>query len=138
MSRTTHSLHPWGEAATPYEEIGGAAVRALAEAFYDMIEEESPTLKALLPANTTNTRNKFFMHLTGWLGGPPVYEDKYGHPRLRMRHIPSPSATKRPPSGCVACVGPWTGPGSTNRSAPSSVTDSNRWPNTCGTSDPTP
>lgn len=91
IPRHTEHAHPWGEAATPYEEIGGSeVVQRLAEAFYDVIEEESPTLRALLPANTTNTRRKFAMYLTGWLGGPPLYEQKYGHPRLRMRHMPFP------------------------------------------------
>lgn len=83
------TTHPWGDAATPYEEIGGEeGTRALAEAFYDVIEEESPVLRAMLPARTANTRRKLFMYLSGWLGGPPLYEQKWGHPRLRMRHFP--------------------------------------------------
>jgi len=90
-SRPTEHSHPWGEADTPYDEMGGGeAVRRLAETFYDVIEEESPVLRALLPASTRNTRNKFFMYLSGWLGGPPLYEEKWGHPRLRMRHMPFP------------------------------------------------
>ena len=90
-SSPTNSTHPWGNAATPYEEIGGEdRVRELAETFYDVIEEESPLLRGMLPVNTTNTRQKFFMYLSGWLGGPPLYEEKWGHPRLRMRHFPFP------------------------------------------------
>jgi hemoglobin len=88
-SRPTESAHPWGEAATPYEEIGSPEqVEALSDAFYDVIEEESPLLRAMLPASTANTRKKLAMYLTGWLGGPPLYEEKWGHPRLRMRHMP--------------------------------------------------
>jgi hemoglobin len=30
------------------------------------------------------------MYLSGWLGGPPLYEERYGHPRLKMRHSPFP------------------------------------------------
>lgn len=91
MKAPESAHHPWGEAATPYEEIGGGdRVRELANAFYDVIEEESPTIRAMLPNNTRNTREKFFMYLTGWLGGPPLYEEKWGHPRLRMRHMPFP------------------------------------------------
>ena len=90
-SRPSGAAHPWGDAATPYEEIGGGhAVDALSEAFYDLIEEESPTLRTMLPASTRNTRKKFAMYLSGWLGGPPLYEEKWGHPRLRMRHMPFP------------------------------------------------
>ncbi len=60
----------------------------LSNAFYDVIEEESPVLRAMLPASTRNTRKKLAMYLSGWLGGPPLYEEKWGHPRLRMRHMP--------------------------------------------------
>jgi len=91
IPRRTDHKHPWGDADTPYIEIGGEeAVRSLAEAFYDVIEEESPVLRNMLPAKTVNTRKKFFKYLTGWLGGPALYENEYGHPRLRMRHMPFP------------------------------------------------
>jgi len=85
----TETQHPWGDTPTPYVELGGdERVQALAETFYNVIEEESPTLRAMLPANTENTRRKFYMYLSGWMGGPPLYEAKWGHPRLRMRHLP--------------------------------------------------
>jgi hemoglobin len=88
ISPTDHE-HPWGDADTPYLELGGEErVRELAEAFYDIIETESPVIREMLPANTANTRKKLFMYLTGWLGGPPLYEQRWGHPRLRMRHMP--------------------------------------------------
>lgn len=94
-SRPSDTAHPWGDAATPYEEIGGAdAVRRLSDAFYDVIEQDSPTLRAMLPASTKNTRRKLSMYLSGWLGGPPLYEEKWGHPRLRMRHMPFPIGTE--------------------------------------------
>jgi hemoglobin len=83
------SAHPWGDEVSPYIEIGGEeGVRRLSETFYDIIEEESPILRAILPRNTTKTRQKFYMYLSGWLGGPPLYEMKWGHPRLKMRHNP--------------------------------------------------
>ena len=66
----------------------------LANVFYDVIDEESPLLRAMLPTSTKKTRKKFAMYLSGWLGGPPLYEEKWGHPRLRMRHIPFPIGTR--------------------------------------------
>ncbi len=88
-SKRTGHVHPWGAAATPYLELGGEdGTRRLAKEFYDVIEEESPRLRAMLPRNITKTREKFFMYLSGWLGGPPLYEEKWGHPQLRMRHMP--------------------------------------------------
>ncbi len=84
-------MKPWGEEETPYVQIGGeAAVRDLVEAFYDIIEEESPELRAMLPRNTAGSRQKLYEYLSGWLGGPPLYEMKRGHPQLRRRHFPFP------------------------------------------------
>lgn len=74
-----------------YNRLGGErAVRAIVDAFYDRIEAEYPLLRDMLPANTTVTRMKLFKYLSGWLGGPQLYVEEYGHPRLRMRHIPFP------------------------------------------------
>ncbi len=83
--------HPWGDEDTPYLAIGGdGAVRRLVEAFYDVIEEGSPDLRAMLPANTNGSRQKLYEYFSGWLGGPPLYTDKRGHPQLRRRHLPFP------------------------------------------------
>lgn len=85
------SANPWGDLPTPYEQLGGdAAVRRLTDAFYDRVRDESPLLRAMHPQDLTETREKLCDFLTGWLGGPPRYIEKHGHPRLRMRHMPFP------------------------------------------------
>ncbi len=89
--RPTGTPHPWGDEETPYAQIGEeTGVRGLVDAFYDIIEEESPTLRDMLPVSTSGSRQKLHEYLTGWLGGPPIYVEKRGHPRLRMRHAPFP------------------------------------------------
>jgi hemoglobin len=81
--------HPWGDAGTVYEAIGGDdAVRRLSDAFYDAVEADSPTLRAMLPASTRVSRQKLYEFLSGWMGGPPLYWERRGHPALRMRHAP--------------------------------------------------
>ena len=81
--------NPWGPEASPYEAIGGeAAVRTLVEAFYDRVDAESPVLRAMLPRDDSGSRQKLFEYLSGWLGGPNLYIERRGHPRLRMRHLP--------------------------------------------------
>lgn len=83
--------HPWGDAATPYEGLGGDdGVKALAWAFYDEVEATSPVLTAMLPSDTTVSRQKLYEFLSGWAGGPPLYWERRGHPALRMRHAPFP------------------------------------------------
>ena len=82
---------PWGAAPTPYEELGGEEpVRALADAFYAVIDEESPVLRAMLPKDLSVSSQKLFEFLSGWMGGPGLYWERHGHPRLRMRHARFP------------------------------------------------
>lgn len=83
--------NPWGDKPTPFEQIGGELeVRALVDAFYDRVASDSPVMRAMHPSDLTESREKLFEFLTGWLGGPPLYTQKHGHPRLRMRHAPFP------------------------------------------------
>ncbi|EKE68060.1 group II truncated hemoglobin [Gallaecimonas xiamenensis] len=86
------SEHPSPQ-RTPYELMGGeAAARRLADRFYDIMETDpaAAELLALHPQPLDAIRQKFFEFLSGWLGGPGLFEEKYGHPRLRMRHMPFP------------------------------------------------
>jgi hemoglobin len=83
--------HPWGNAATVYEQIGGdAVVRRLTDAFYDAVEADSPKLRAMLPASTRLSRLKLYEFLSGWMGGPRLYWERRGDPALRIRHSPFP------------------------------------------------
>jgi hemoglobin len=78
-------------APTPYDRLGGAvAVRALVTRFYDHMSElpEAGDVLRMHPENLASSREKLFLFLTGWLGGPPVYVERFGHPRLRARHLP--------------------------------------------------
>jgi hemoglobin len=77
--------------ATPFEWIGGEEkVRALVDRFYDLMDLE-PGYRELRAAHGTElqrARDNLFWFLCGWLGGPQHYTDRFGHPRLRMRHMP--------------------------------------------------
>ena len=76
-----------------YDAIGGeAAVRRLVERFYALMEELplARDVRALHPADLAETKERFFLFLSGWLGGPPLYAERFGHPRLRQRHMPFP------------------------------------------------
>jgi hemoglobin len=78
---------------TPFQLLGGAGVvRWLTDRFYDIMDSD-PSVKVLRdmhPADLTESRDKLYMFLSGWLGGPSLYIEKYGHPRLRARHMPFP------------------------------------------------
>lgn len=75
---------------TLYEAIGGdPAVRRLTARFYELMDTlpEAAHCRAVHPANLSGSEEKFYEYLTGWLGGPPLYTDKRGHPMLRRRHF---------------------------------------------------
>ena len=76
---------------TPYAWIGGKdRVHALTERFYDLMDLEPryAALRAAHGSNLDNARQRLFWFLCGWLGGPQHYTEKFGHPRLRARHMP--------------------------------------------------
>ncbi|GAA6141739.1 group II truncated hemoglobin [Hydrogenophaga sp. 5NK40-0174] len=77
--------------ATPFEWIGGEGkVRELVDRFYDLMDIE-PGYKELRDAHGSTlaeARDKLYWFLCGWLGGPDHYVQRFGHPRLRMRHMP--------------------------------------------------
>lgn len=79
------------EERTPYEMLGGeTALRALVDRFYDLmlLEPGFAELRAMHPEDLSGSRDKLFWFLSGWLGGPGLYQEKFGHPRLRARHLP--------------------------------------------------
>ena len=76
---------------TAFEKVGGeAAVRALVDRFYDLMDLEPAFagIRALHPSTMEGSRDKLFWFLCGWLGGPAHYVDRFGHPFLRARHLP--------------------------------------------------
>lgn len=76
---------------TPYRLLGGdTGVRHLVDRFYDLMAEvpEYQGIRKLHPQDLAGSREKLYLFLSGWLGGPPLYVEKHGHPMLRARHLP--------------------------------------------------
>jgi len=76
---------------TPFAIIGGEdRVRALTDRFYDLMDLEPgyAALRAVHGPVLDNARQRLFWFLCGWLGGPQHYTERFGHPRLRARHLP--------------------------------------------------
>jgi hemoglobin len=71
-------------------------VRRLVDRFYDLMDSspEAANVRALHATSLKASREKLFLFLTGWTGGPPVYVERFGHPRLRMRHFPFAIGTR--------------------------------------------
>ena len=74
-----------------YEILGGAdALRALVNEFYRQmaIRPEAAGIREMHPEDLSSSADKLFLFLSGWTGGPQLFVEKYGHPRLRARHLP--------------------------------------------------
>ncbi|MDI1338231.1 group II truncated hemoglobin [Polaromonas sp.] len=77
--------------ATPFDWIGGEArVKALVDRFYDLMDLEPgyAALRAAHGSDLVKARQHLFWFLCGWLGGPQHYTERFGHPKLRLRHMP--------------------------------------------------
>ncbi len=91
MNIDNHSAASVDHTITPYDQLGGGAVvRGLVDAFYDQMDADPDFfgIRKLHPQSLAASRDKLFMFLSGWLGGPPLYTDAFGHPQLRARHLP--------------------------------------------------
>ena len=76
---------------TIYEKIGGdATVSKLVARFYELMDSvpQFAELRAMHPESLEGAREKLYMFLSGWLGGPDLFVEKHGHPMLRARHMP--------------------------------------------------
>ncbi|MCF3643126.1 group II truncated hemoglobin [Rhizobium sp. TRM95111] len=84
------ATEPSGETITLYQAIGGdAGVRRLTARFYELMDTlpEAANCRAIHPPSLAESEEKLYEYLSGWLGGPPLYTEKRGHPMLRRRHF---------------------------------------------------
>ncbi|MBA3295269.1 MAG: globin [Actinomycetota bacterium] len=74
---------------TFYDEVGGHdTFSRLVAHFYAGVAVD-PILRPIYPEeNLGPAEERFRMFLEQYWGGPSVYSDQRGHPRLRMRHAP--------------------------------------------------
>lgn len=99
---------------TPYRLLGGdTGVRRLVDRFYGLVDavQEYHGIRKLHPQDLAGSREKLYLFLSGWLGGPALYVEKYGHApasskqgsRLRDAHAresgASPQQAPRSPTG---------------------------------------
>ncbi|ALG66907.2 group II truncated hemoglobin [Beggiatoa leptomitoformis] len=76
---------------TPYQRLGGEPkIHELVNRFYELMDTlpEAQTIRAMHERDLSAVKQVLFDFLSGWLGGPNFYVEKYGHPRLRARHLP--------------------------------------------------
>jgi hemoglobin len=76
---------------TPYGLIGGEqSILILVDRFYFYMDSlpETQGIRAMHQTNLASAKAKLFKFLSGWLGGPNLFIEEFGHPMLRARHLP--------------------------------------------------
>jgi hemoglobin len=79
----------YGDGDTSYQAAGGiAGIRRLVDAFYDQMEAlpEAAEIRAMHPRDLDASRDKLSCFLSGWLGGPKLYREKYGPISIPAAH----------------------------------------------------
>ena len=82
---------PEPQSISVFEWIGGEpVVRCLVDRFYDLMDLEPgyAALRAVHGSSLDKARDHLFWFLCGWMGGPDYFVERFGHPRLRARHMP--------------------------------------------------
>lgn len=73
-----------------YARLGGEEVlRTFVDALYDFMDSEAEVehVRSMHSAGLSHANNRLFMFLSGMLGGPALYMEAFGHPRLRQKHM---------------------------------------------------
>jgi len=75
---------------SPYQILGDEGIRELTNTFYDILDTlpEAEGVRAMHAQNLSGMRVKLAEYLTGWMGGPPLYSDKYGTVCMTSPHEP--------------------------------------------------
>ncbi|OWT70142.1 MULTISPECIES: group II truncated hemoglobin [unclassified Achromobacter] len=106
-TRVEPIFEPIDHTRSIFEQLGGEpGVRALVERFYDLMDMDADLadLRAAHGPSLDNARDRLFWFLCGYFGGPDHYIERFGHPRLRARHLPFSIGT-RERDQWVVCMG---------------------------------
>ena len=73
-----------------FDYLGEPTIKSLCARFYMLMNElpQAQAIRAMYDENLDLAQEKLFLFLCGWFGGPNHYIKRYGHPRLRARHLP--------------------------------------------------
>jgi hemoglobin len=75
---------------TLYHRLGEKRLKVLVDLFYDRVFSSEKIGPLFYKSDKELVRRKQFLFLSQFLGGPSIYSEEFGHPRMRMRHLPHP------------------------------------------------
>ncbi|SNR92281.1 group II truncated hemoglobin [Pseudomonas segetis] len=87
------TANQYGNADASYQAAGGIeGIRRLVDDFYLLLDSEPKAgeVRAMHPASLDMARDKLACFLSGWLGGPRLYSEKYGSISIPAFHAKWP------------------------------------------------
>lgn len=87
---------------TIYDNLGDENLQLLVDGFYELVKQDE-RINHLFKDDFDAIKQKQFMFLSQFLGGPGRYTEAYGHPRMRMRHLPH-KITNEAKEAWLACM----------------------------------
>ncbi len=85
-----------------YDQLGEQNLRRLLDRFYDLVFSNE-VIGPLFKTDKAEIKEKQRLFLTQFFGGPPLYSEKFGHPKLRARHLPH-VITEEGASAWLSCM----------------------------------
>jgi hemoglobin len=80
---------PLREPRNLYDAVGGEPTfRALIASFFERVAADEILMGVYPEDDLDGAEERLRLFLMQYWGGPQTYNDKRGHPRLRMRHAP--------------------------------------------------
>lgn len=76
------------ETASLYERLGAQNLQLLVDHFYDLVFADERINGLFSKTPKEEIKQKQLLFLTQFLGGPGLYSEQYGHPKMRARHLP--------------------------------------------------
>ena len=83
----TNTLYGKGDAT--YQAVGGDdGIKKLVDDFYHMMDTmpRAKMIRDMHAEDLTETRDKLYRFLSGWMGGPNLYKEKYGSINIPEAH----------------------------------------------------
>ena len=73
---------------TLYEKITPERLKELLDRFYAKVFFDSSIAHLFAEDQHLIIKKKQFLFLSQFLGGPQLYSQEYGHPKMKLRHLP--------------------------------------------------
>lgn len=90
---STTEPHTYGTGDASFQAAGGEqGIHRLVTRFYEYMDSlpEAQHIRAMHPADIDSSHDKLFRFLCSWLGGPMLFQERYGSINIPLAHARFP------------------------------------------------